>query len=117
MLQCNQKFIDWYLKQKRIVETGSDFTAEWIAVDRIIELRTALPYLGVYDNAKSFMLGDSKAPIPNTSLSKEHNILAYFCVCEIIAAKNLLCYWIDEKQNPADIVRKHWRYPQVWHIL
>jgi hypothetical protein len=26
-------------------------------------------------------------------------------------------YWIDGKSNPADIVSKHWAYPQVWHML
>jgi hypothetical protein len=26
-------------------------------------------------------------------------------------------YWIDGKANPADIVSKHWGYPQVWHLL
>jgi hypothetical protein len=27
------------------------------------------------------------------------------------------CYWIDEKDNPADIVSKHWGYQQVWQLL
>jgi hypothetical protein len=34
----------------------------------------------------------------------------------MIAAKILGYYWIDGKKNPADIVSKHWRYPQVWHL-
>jgi hypothetical protein len=32
-------------------------------------------------------------------------------------AKILGFYWIDGKLNPADIVSKHWSYPQVWHLL
>ena len=35
----------------------------------------------------------------------------------MIAAKVLGYYWIDGKKNPADIVSKHWSYPQVWHLL
>jgi hypothetical protein len=26
-------------------------------------------------------------------------------------------YWIDGKNNPADIVSKHWGYQQVWQLL
>jgi hypothetical protein len=35
----------------------------------------------------------------------------------MIAAKILGYFWIGGKQNPANIVGKHWIYPQVWHIL
>jgi hypothetical protein len=35
----------------------------------------------------------------------------------MIAAKVLGYYWIDGKENSADIVSKHWSYPQVWHLL
>jgi hypothetical protein len=34
----------------------------------------------------------------------------------MIAAKILGYYWIDGKLNPADIVSKHWAYPQIWHF-
>jgi hypothetical protein len=46
-----------------------------------------------------------------------HNALAYHCVREMIAAKILGIYWIDEKKNAADIVSNLWSYPQVWHLL
>jgi hypothetical protein len=35
----------------------------------------------------------------------------------MIAAKILGYYWMDGKFNPADIVSKHWAYPQIWHLL
>ena len=35
----------------------------------------------------------------------------------MIAANVLGYYWIDGKENPADIISKHWSYPQVWHLL
>jgi hypothetical protein len=100
---------------------GSEFTAARIALDQIIDLRTTLWYLGVPANAKSFMFGDNQevvtnSSIPHLSLDTSHNALDYHHVCEMIAAKILGYYWIDGMKNPADIVSKHWRYPQVWHI-
>jgi hypothetical protein len=35
----------------------------------------------------------------------------------MIAAKILGYNWIDGKKYPTDIVRKHWSYLQVWHLL
>jgi hypothetical protein len=35
----------------------------------------------------------------------------------MIAAKILAYFWIDGKDNPADIVSKHWGYQQVWKLL
>jgi hypothetical protein len=122
---CNQTLIDWYSKRQATVETatfGSEFTAARIAVDQIIDLRSTLRYLGVPVNKKSYMFGDNQAvvtnsSIPHSSLNKRHNTLAYHRVREMIAAKILGYYWIDGKKNPADIVSKHWSYPQVWSLL
>ena len=122
---CNQTLIDCYSKRQATVETatfGSEFTAARIAVDQIIDLRTTLRYLGVPVNQKSFMFGDNQAvimnsSIPHSSLNKRHNALAYHRVREMIAARVLGYYWVDGKNNPADIVSKHWSYPQVWHLM
>jgi hypothetical protein len=35
----------------------------------------------------------------------------------MIAVNILGYYWIDGKQNPADIVSKHCSYPQIWPLL
>jgi hypothetical protein len=122
---CNQTLTDWYSKRQARVETatfGSELTAAQIAVDQIIDSRTTLRYLGVPVNNKSFMFGDNQAivansSIPHSSLNKRHNALAYHCVSKMIAAKILGYFWIDGKKNPADIVSKHWSYPQLWHLL
>jgi hypothetical protein len=55
--------------------------------------------------------------IPHSTLSKRHNALSYHRVREDIAAGKVNFYWIDGKSNSADIVSKHWAYPQVWHML
>ena len=122
---CNQTLVDWYSKRQATVELatfGSEFTAARIAVDQIIDLRITLRYLGVPIRQKSYMFGDNQAvvrnsSIPQSSLNKRHNALAYHRVREMIAAKVLGYYWIDGKSNLADIVSKNWSYPQVWHLL
>ena len=123
---CNQTLIDWYSKRQATVETatfGSEFTAARIAVDQIIDLRTTLQYLELVPvNQKSFMFGDNQAvimnsSIPHSSLNKRHNALAYHRVREMIAARVLGYYWVDGKNNPADIVSKYWSYPPVWHLM
>jgi hypothetical protein len=35
----------------------------------------------------------------------------------MFSAKVLGYYWIDGKDNPADIVSKHWGYQKVWKML
>ena len=122
---CNQTLIDWYSKRQACVQTatfGSEFVAARIAVDHIMDLRNTLRYLGVPINTMSYMFGDNQAvvtnsTIPHSCLSKRHNALSYHRVREAIAAKVLTFFWINGKKNPADIVSKHWAYPQVWHLL
>jgi hypothetical protein len=122
---CNQALIDWYSKRQSTVESatfGSEFTAARIAVDQILDMRMTLRYLGVPVSTKSYMFGDNQAvvkssTIPHSSLNKRHNALAYHRVREMMAAKILGYYWIDGKNNPADITSKHWGYQQVWHML
>ena len=55
--------------------------------------------------------------IPHSCLSKRHNALSYHRVCEAIAGMVISYFWIDVKNNPADIVSEHWTYPQVWHLI
>jgi hypothetical protein len=120
----NHTLADWYSRRQATVETatfGSEFTAARIAVDHIIDLKTTLRYLGVPVREKSYMFGDNQAvitnsSIPHSSLSKRHNALTYHCVPKMISAI-LGNYWIDGKKKPADIVSKHWSYPQIWHLL
>lgn len=91
-------------------------------MDHIKELCSTLRYLGVPVQSMSYMFGDNQAvvtnsTIPHSCLSKRHNALSYHRVREAIAAKILTFFWINGKKNPADIVSKHWAYPQVWHLL
>ena len=122
---CNQTLIEWFSKRQACVQTatfGSEFVAARIAVDQIMDMRNTLRYLGVPVKGRSFLFGDNQAVvtnsvIPHSTLSKRHNALSYHRVREAIAAGVINFYWIDGKLNPADIVSKHWAYPQVWHML
>ena len=122
---CNQTLIEWFSKRQACVQTatfGSEFVAARIAVDQIMDMRNTLRYLGVPVKDRSFLFGDNQAVvtnsvIPHSTLSKRHNALSYHRVREAIAAGVINFYWIDGKLNPADIVSKHWAYPQVWHML
>ena len=78
--------------------------------------------LGVPIRSKTFMFGDNKSAItsstiPNALLSKRHHISAYHRVREAIASKYLMHIWKDGKTNPADILSKHWEFPQIWPLL
>jgi hypothetical protein len=108
----NQAPGDWYSKLQATVETatfGSEFTAARIAVDQILALQMPLRYLGVPVIQKSYMFGNSQAvvtniTIPHSSLNNRHNDLSYHMLREMIAAKILGYYWIDGRQDPADVV-------------
>jgi hypothetical protein len=116
---CNQTLVDWHSKWQACVQTatfGSEFIAARIAVDQIVDLRFTLHYLGVPFKGMTYMFGDNQAvvnnsAIPHSCLSKRHNALSYLRVREAIAAKNVNFVRINGKNNPADIVSKHWSYP------
>ena len=121
----NQTPIDAYTKRQSTVETatyGSEFVAARTAVDKIIEIRTTLRYLGVPIRDKSYMFGDNRSvvtssTIPNSTISKRHHLASYHRVREAIAAKFFSFHWKDGKSNPADILSKHWEFATVWPLL
>jgi hypothetical protein len=81
-----------------------------------------LRYLGIPVYTKSYMFGDTQVVVPNitiphSSLNKRHIALTYHQAHEMINAKILGYYWIDDgKANPADIESKHWGYQQIWNL-
>ena len=68
----------------------------------------------MFDDNESVVL---TATIPYSKLSKRHNALLYHHTREAIAAKIVRYYHIDGKNNPADILSKHWDMPSVWDLL
>ena len=99
--------IDSYSKRQATVETatyGSEFVASKTATEQIIDLRHTLRYLGVPIKTKSYFLGDyrsvvTRSTLPNSTLGKRHNILAYHQVRKAIASKLHAYHWIRTGYN------------------
>ena len=104
------------LAHQPTVETptfGSEFVAERIATDQIIDLSYTIMNLGIPIRSKSYKFGDNKcvvdsASIPTSTLSKKSTLTSYHIVREALAAGYLQFNWKDGKSNPADIISKHW---------
>ena len=121
----NQTPIEWYPKKQATVETatyGSEFVASRTCVERDIDLRTLLRYLGVPIRKTAFMFGDNESVVnssstPHAKLHKRHSALSFHRVREAIAAKIIRYHHIRSEDNPADILSKHWSHNQVWPML
>ena len=121
----NQMPMDWYAKKQATVETatyGSEFVAARTAVERLIDLRLTLRYLGVPLRQCDYMFGDNdsvvnSSTIPHAKLHKRHTILSFHRVREAIASKVLQFHHIPGIINPADILSKHWGYSNIWNVL
>ena len=117
--------IDWFCKKQATVETatyGSEFVAARVATDQIMDLRNTLRYLGVAIEDHSTLFGDNKSVvdssmIPHHKLNKRHQALSFHRVREAIASGMLRFFHIDGKNNPADILSKHWDYSATWQQL
>ena len=114
--------IDWYCKRQATVETatyGSEFVVARIATEQIIDLRISLRQLGVPVQGPSFLFGDNQlvvtsSTIPSSLLNKRSSALNYHRVRKAIAAKILKFVHIKGKDNPADILSKHFGMADVW---
>ena len=117
--------IDWYCKRQATVETatyGSEFVVARIATEQIIDLRTTLRYLGVAIDGPAFLFGDNQSvvtssTVPSSILNKRSSALNYHRVREAIAAGILKFLHIPGKENPADILSKHFSGQDVWNML
>jgi hypothetical protein len=121
----NGTVIEWYSKKQATVETatyGSEFVAARTAVDQIIDIRTSLRYMGVPIREQSYMFGDNQSVItsstvPTSVIGKRHHLTCYHRVREAIASGYIRFYWIESKQNPADILSKHWEFTTGWPLI
>jgi hypothetical protein len=117
--------MDWYCKKQATVETatyGSEFVSARTCVERSIEYRSTLRYLGVPIRKRAFMFGDNKSvvdssTIPHSKLHKRHQALSFHRVREAIAARIIRFHHIPGEINPADMLSKHWGYLQTWPQL
>ena len=117
--------IDYYCKKQSVVETatyGSEFSAARTCVERSVDLRNTLRYLGVPIRDTAFMFGDNKAVVdssstPHAKLHKRHTALSFHRVREAIASGIIRFVFIRSEENAADILSKHWGFQQAWPLL
>ena len=122
---CQQNTVNWYSKKQATVETatyGSGFVAAKTATEQIMDIRQTLKYLGTLICSKSNLFGDnrsvvSSATLPDSTLTKHHNILAFHRVREAIAAIILAFYWIQSAHNSSYMLSQHWNHPSVYPMI
>ena len=49
--------------------------------------------------------------------SKRHHLVSYHRVKKAIAPKYISFHWKDGKNNPVDIISKHWEFATVWPMI
>jgi len=111
----NQTPVEWYSKRQSTVETstyGSEFVAARIATEQIMDLRYNPAYL-FGDNASVVTSGT----VPQSTLTKRHNALAYHRVREAIATKVIRFIHIPGKENPADVLTKFLPHHAFWPFI
>jgi hypothetical protein len=121
----NQTPIDWFSKKQATVESatyGSEFVATRICVDKSVDLRTTLRYLGVPVRSHDIVFGDNESVVNSSmridaKLHKRHNMLCFHRVRQAIASGFIKYYHVPGKSNYADILSKHWGYADVWDLL
>ena len=68
------------------------------------------------------MFGDNNSIVNSSNdlyakLHKRHNILSFHQVRESIASKYVEFVFLSGKENPADILSKHWAHSKVYPLL
>jgi hypothetical protein len=68
------------------------------------------------------MFGDNKSVVdsgsqPHAKLTKRHNALSFHRIREAMASGMLAFYHMDGKDNPADVLSKHWSHNKIWPLL
>ena len=81
-----------------------------------------LRYLGVPVRNKCYTFGDNESVVnsacaPQAKLQKRHVFLSFNRVREAIAAGIMTFRYIQGKDNPANILTKHWGYQQIWGMM
>jgi hypothetical protein len=114
LIFCNRSPIIWYSKRQNTVETstfGSEFVAMKIAVELVEALRYKLRMFGIPIVDPTDMYCDNNAVVqsatlPESTLTKKHNAIAYHRVREAVASGMIRVAKEDTKTNLADPLTK-----------
>jgi hypothetical protein len=114
LIFLNRAPIVWYSKRQNTVETstfGSEFVAMRIAVELVEALRYKLRMFGIPIEGPTNVFCDNEAvtknsTIPESTLKKKHNSIAYHRTREAVAASTIRVAKEDGKTNLADVLTK-----------
>ena len=117
--------IDWYCKKQATVESatyGTEFVATRTCVERDVDLRNTLRYLGIPVHKQAYLFGDNESVVnssttPFAKLHKRHLALSFHRVREAMAAKTIAYYHIRSECNPSDMLSKNWGFSTTWPLL
>ena len=120
LIFVNRAPIIWFSKRQNTVETstfGSEFIAMKIAVELLEALRYKLRMFGVPIDGPANMFCDNQSvvvnvTVPESTLSKKHNAIAYHRVREAVAAKIVRVAKEPTETNLADPLTKQLAAPQ-----
>jgi hypothetical protein len=120
ILHLNNKTpMEWYSKKQATVETatyGSEFVADRICVEQVIDLHNTLRFLGVLIKEKRYMFDDNKSVADslmqelNAKLHMWQLMFSFYHVREIIAVAILGLYFL---KGDVDILSNHWGFTQI----
>jgi len=121
----NQTPFDWFGKTQSTVNTatyGAESSAGRTAIEQMRGNKMTFQYLGVPIQGPSILFGDNQtvvngASMPEVKLQKRHLMLSYHYMREAIATGEYVYAFVNGKDNPADILSKHWSYSDVWPLL
>jgi hypothetical protein len=121
LLYLNSAPISWFSKAQVTVETstfGSEFIAMRIAVETIEAMRYKLRMFGIPLDGPANVFCDNKSvvtncTIPESTLKKKHNAIAYHRVREAVAAHTIRIVYVHSKSNNADILTKPLAGPEL----
>lgn len=114
LVYLNRAPIYWYSKTQKQIETGT-FGAEFIAMKQCCEyvrgLRYKLRIFGINVLQPAFVYGDNQAvlknvTLPESSLNKKCESIAYHFVREGVARGEWLCGYVPSEHNSSDTLTK-----------
>jgi len=121
----NKTPFDWYTKTQSVVNTatfGAEAVAARTAIEQMRSRKMTLMYLGVPISGPSILFGDNQSVVNTTSrphgkLHKRHLMLSYHYMREAFATGEYVYAFVNSKDNPSDILSKHWAHRDVYQPM
>jgi hypothetical protein len=114
LIFCNMALIDWVSKKQATIETsvfGAEFVAMKHSIGKLRGLRYKLCMMGIPLTSPSFIYGDNKSQVtnstkPESTLKKKCNSICNHAVRESIAMGESLITHISTHDNLSDLMTK-----------